>query len=297
MKRTLKISVGLIIASFLITPVLVNADYQVTVGQIFDYDILDASVKFTMDGSSASSNGFTLGDQAFTNGSQISVEVLSVIANLEIQWNVSCGSAFENGTSTLSTDFPAFLFMLFYPLPLYDLFGLMTFSQANSFIAYGLGLILLPFWDPSYFGNLYDFVSESAISGYSLEDPYKDTTFQGSYSITGGVMTFEWFMGGLMDFSDDDVQPAKYNFNHQMKMVYDLATGVLQGFRMESFIDGKNNGKDIILELGYLCEIEGYNMPDFNFTPLVFAPGFEWFITLSALGVLAIPIVIRKFRK
>ena len=82
-------------------------------------------------------------------------------------------------------------------------------------------------------------------------------------------MTFEWFMGGLMDFSDDDVQPAKYNFNHQMKMVYDLATGVLQGFRMESFIDGKNNGKDIILELGYLCEIEGYNMPDFNFTPLV----------------------------
>ncbi|MBN1330003.1 MAG: hypothetical protein JXA54_11070 [Candidatus Heimdallarchaeota archaeon] len=137
----------------------------------------------------------------------------------------------------------------------------------------------------------------SFLNDFKSEEPYQKTTLHGSYSTAGGIITFEWFFGGPIDLSNNESQPMKFNFNHQLKMVYNLATRVLQGFRIKSFVDGTNNGKEMRLELSYLCEIEGFDMPNFNFTTLEFASGFKWFLVLRALNVLSIPFIIRKFRK
>lgn len=88
-----------------------------------------------------------------------------------------------------------------------------------------------------------------------------------------------------------------YDIEHQFKIVYNLASGVMQGLKLKSLADGTHTGQDISLELDYHIELENYNLGDFVLGPGAGLPGYEWFITFIALGFLAVPILVRKIRK
>jgi hypothetical protein len=273
----------------------VNASYQVSVGQTFTYDIIDAKIQMDYEGSLSSGNGYILNGYYRPNGTQCVVNVTGVDPPTHVNWTVTSGPYIENGQSS-ALDVIAMQFLMIFVLPLYEEVGELSQYDAEFYISAGTGLILIPFWDTYYFTDFIYFAGDTHISALSANGRYDDTIILGDFKQSSGMSIFEWFMAGEIVVEDPSTS-LDFQFFHQLKIVYETNSGVLQSIKMTSYVDGLSSGKEIKLWVNYLAEIGGYDSPDYSFTDTEFAPGFEWFIAVGAICLISIPIIVYKKRK
>ncbi|NHJ39637.1 MAG: hypothetical protein FK731_06340 [Asgard group archaeon] len=296
MKKIVKILISVLILGVIISPTIVTGNYQVTVGQSFTYDVINASIKTTIDGNTASGNGYFIDSQHFTNGTQIEVEITEVIPTGSVNWTLSSGVYNEEGYSSVSIDNLGLSYLLIYPFYTFEGFGLMTWNDISIIVSGGLNLILLPFWDTYYFLNFQYLASDPFLTTYRTLSEYTDVTIEGRYRDTNNEMSFEWLMGGSMI-----VQVMDFVFNHQFKTVYDLTTGVLKGILMKSYIEGTYGEKEISIEMFYHCETVGYDIDDFYFETINLYPTeetkFETYLVLIGICIATIPFLLKIKRK
>ncbi|NHJ49147.1 MAG: hypothetical protein FK733_15270 [Asgard group archaeon] len=292
MNKKLKILIPLLLASVLLAPMPVKGNYQQTAGQSFNYDIVKADLAVTYGGNSGNGSGFVLDGTQYGDGTQIEVYVLTVDPASSVSFDVSVGADSEVWATDLFAGIVWLALVMIYPIYLADGFGIMgDWGTIQPIVNEGLGLMMTPFWDTSYLAALEELVQPDSIDEFKTVTGMQDLTVKGKYDEKGGNVIFDWMMKGSAGFTG--VYTADFDLEHQLKIVYDQTTGVLQGIRMLSSVVGTHSGTSMDVSLEYLQEIEGYNIDEFAFG----LPGFGWIITIGTLGILAIPLIIRKNRK
>jgi hypothetical protein len=292
LKKILKFLIPLLLASVLIAPMPVKGNYQQSAGQSFTYDIVKADIDLTYGGNSASGSGFVLDGTQYGVGTQIEVYVLAVDPASYVNFDVSVGVDSEVGSSDLISDIIWLALVMIYPIFLADGYGLIgDWGSIQPLVIEGLGLIMAPFWDTAYLAALEELVEPDSIDEFNTITGMEDLTVKGKYKEQGGNVIFDWMLKGKTGFTG--AYTTDFDLEHQLKIVYDQTTGVLQGVRMLSTMVGTHSGTSMDLSIEYLQEIEGYDMDDFAIN----LPGFGWFITLGTLGILAIPHIIKRNRK
>jgi hypothetical protein len=294
MRKIVKILIPILIVSFILSPTLTRSDYQVIVGSSYTYNVNNAYIEATKGTNSASGNGYQLDYQPFNEGTSVVVEVTAVNPAVSVNWDISTGGETESGSSSIIGDLIGISFFIIYPIIVFDSFGNMPWSTLLSSVEIGTGLIILPFWDITAFTIFENMANETQIASLTTEPDFQDLQFQGNYQEVGGNMILDWYLLGSIDVTA--TYSIVFDVEHQWKIVYDLSTGVLRGMRMTSTATGTHTGVELDIYMDYHIELQGFNLDDYEFGPGTPVPGFGWVVTGIALGVLAIPIIIRKLR-
>ncbi len=276
------------------SPIMVKADYQVSSGATYTYDIITSSIDITVDSNSASGDKYILAEHSFSSGTQ--VEINNVDASSYVNWTISSGIYSEYYLSGILGDVIGLAMLMIRPTLIIQSYSSLAWNIVEDAVEQGTGLLILPFWDTDYLEGFEELAEETAISELQTATGFQDSIIEGNYAESGGNMIFDWYIGGAMVYTSNTFI-FDYDIDHQFKIVYNLASGVMQGLKMKSSADGTYSGKDISLEYEFQIEIENYNIGDFALGPGAGLPGFEWFIAFIALGFLAIPILVRKIRK
>lgn len=83
---------------------MVRADYQISSGMTYTYDIITASIDVTIDSNSASGDGYILDGHSFSSGTQVVVEITAVDEANNVDWNITSGLYTETYQSSLFGD-------------------------------------------------------------------------------------------------------------------------------------------------------------------------------------------------
>ena len=112
---------------------------------------------------------------------------------------------------------------------------------------------------------------------------------------------FDWFVNGTyLSVSN----ATEFDFDYNLKMAYEISSGLLNGMRMLLDIEGENNGVPTTLYISSEVEKEGYDLaefllpsgdPDVDLNQLLsnLLPGFNWFLFPLAF----IPILLLELRR
>jgi hypothetical protein len=295
MRKIEKILLLILLTSVIVTPTFAKSDYQVTTGQTFKYDIHNAFIEVTRGTNYASGNGYMIDYQPFAAGTTITVEVTSVDPPNGVNFVIKGGGESETGVSTVLGDLVGISIFMSYPMWLFDGFGNMAWNLLYSAIIKGTGLIIIPFWDVDYLYGFENMANPASISQLTTDPIFQGVTIQSNYEEKDGNMILDWYLIGSITATT----PYSLDFEvlHQWKLVYDLTTGVLQGMRITCSAAGTHTGTELELSMDYHIELNGYKLEDYVFGPGTPVPGFGWAITLIILGVLAVPVIMRKSRK
>jgi len=304
MRKIVKISILLLICSLILSPIIVSGNYQVSIGQTYSYDINNAQYDVTKGVYSASGNGYQIDGHQFPNETSIVVEVTSVDPPNDVDFEISSGGYVESSSSNLLGDTLGLLIIALFPILLYDSLGNMVFNEINSSVSQGTGLLMPVFWDISYFDVFEELASESYISDMTTDPDFQALNFYAEYEEVGNEMIFDWYLIGSMDVTTP--YTLNYDTEHQLKMVYDLSIGVLQGIRMISTATGTHSGQNLDYYMDYYAELQGYDLADFLYGPSTPTPpstpptstvGFGWIAIFLAGSILFVPIILRKMKK
>jgi hypothetical protein len=291
LKKILKILMPLLLICAFFTLILVKGNYQQSPGQTYTYDIITADLDLIYNGSSTSGSGFVLDGTKYNDGTQIEVYVLTVDPSVSVNYDVSIGADSEVFVSNLINDVFWLATVLIYPIFVSDGFGIVgDWVTIQSIVAEGLGLIMAPFWDTAYIGVFEEMTLQENIADLKTAEGMEDLTIKGKYSEKGGNAIFDWMLKGSTTYTG--MYTYDFDVEHQLKLVYSMSTGVLQGIKMLSAAVGTHSGASLDLSLEYLQEIDGYDMDDFA----IGLPGFGWIITFGTLGILVIPLIKRRYQ-
>jgi len=305
MRKIAKISVILLIGCLILSPVIVSGNYQVSIGETYTYDVNNAEYEVSKGAYTAYGNGFQINDHQFPNNTTVEAKVVNVDPATEVAFQISSGGQGEVWFSN-ALDALGVALLVFLPILEYDVIGTMVFNDINSTVSKGTGILMPVFWDTASFDFFDDLTSESYISDITTEPEFQDLDIYAEYEEVGSEMIFDWYLIGSMDVTATYTQD--YEVEHQVKMVYDLATGVLQGIRVISTATGTHSGQSLDYYMDYFAELQGYDLADFLYGPSTPTPtipstpptstiGFGWIAILLAGSILLIPIILRKMRK
>jgi hypothetical protein len=167
--------------------------------------------------------------------------------------------------------------------------GLVNQSQ----IAFGPPIV--PWFFIEIRDELWDFFDQMIDINYHNSLPIApsfDATFEGDFVRGSGLATFDVFMRGTYANS---TRGAEFDFTHNIKFIWDLTTGILQGYRVSTIFTGTYYDLTISEDLSLVVKKTGFTLPSFKFGPSGFIPGFNWIITLASIGTLTLVIfLIRK---
>ncbi|NHK33066.1 MAG: hypothetical protein FK730_17085, partial [Asgard group archaeon] len=265
MRQVIKISLTLLICSLILSPLIVSGNYQVTIGQTFNYDVNNAQYEVTKGIYSASGNGFQIDGHQFPNETSILIEVTAVDPPNDVDFDISSDGYVESWFSSPFGDALGVALTALLPILLYDSLGNMVFNDINDTVSQGTDLLMPVFWDVSYFDFFEDLASESTLSDLSTDPDYQDLNFYAEYEEVGNEMIFDWYFIGPMLVTT--TYTLDFDVEHQVKMVYDLSTGVLQGMRMISTTTGTHSGQNLDYYMDFYIELQGYDLDDFLYGP------------------------------
>ncbi len=173
---------------------MVRADYQISSGMTYTYDIITASIDVTIDSNSASGDGYILDGHSFSSGTQVVVEITAVDEANNVDWNITSGLYTETYQSSLFGDAFGLAIQMLQPIILFEGYGNIPWNLIEDTVEEGTGLIILPFWDTDYFEGFENLADESAISEIQTETGFQDLTMEGNYAESGGNMIFDWYI-------------------------------------------------------------------------------------------------------
>ena len=286
MRKIIKFGLLFVLVSILLSPTLAKADFNVAIGNTFTYNANKSNWDITYGTDSSTGTGFCFDGQNYVEGTQFEVLVTGA-STTSVNWNMTVGSTTLAGINTGMDGF-VMLFMLLYPLVIGDYSG--GWNQAVMDL--GPELFTLFFVDVSMFSEMfYEFSNETYISSMFSTTGWVMTNIGGSFDNSSAIAVFEWHLD--MTYTDAG---SGHNYGGTYTLIYafDKTTGAMKGYYMNVDYSGQLDFTSVNVDWQQKVEQVGYKIPGAG----GFIPGFEWFIAIPALTLLAgIAVIVRKQQK
>ncbi len=271
---------------------LVSGEYQVSVGEIYQYDIIKAEINCTFNGHFETGSGYTIDSNHLEENTTITFEVMYVNP-LDVTWNLS-GGGFSNTHLSYENDINSFKNLLTYCFILPNIF-----DPTDADIENGTGLIFYsPFIDPilenweiiksseDIVENKIDNLTDTKIT-YDLDSVSEDSDSK---------LSMEFTFGGTIDGKWSN-RPIDAKFMNHLLIEYDKLKGILLGLRMKSSIEGSFDSNAVDISIYFHSEIKDYDIPAFaksDITKVSGTFGEGILIGLSSLLILTVSVSKRK---
>ena len=150
------------------------------------------------------------------------------------------------------------------------------------------------FLDPIMTEAMYEFANnQTALDEMINDEDFSEITFkkfQGVFENSTDIAVFDWACDFEMVNSTTNTD---YGGKYRWKIAFDQTTSWVKGWRLYLNYDGTFEGQLIEVEWNQLVQQQGYTLGKFAIKTGLF-PGFEWFLIFPALGLLALPVIIKR---
>jgi len=282
LKKELKIILPILIIGVLLGTSTVRGTYNVSVGNIFTYDVVKSNWDITFGTNSSSGSGFEFNDVKFPVGTQFTVEVTSVTPASGVSWDMTVGTETDSGSNS-PLDILGIAFSLFLPL---IFAGSISGTWNQTEVDLGPSILTIFFVEPDTFSDFfYQLANETFVTESLSDTDYQFNNVYGAFDNSSTIAIFEWHFD--ITFTDTD---ANFGGTYTYKFAFDKNTGQVKGQYYNFNYAGTIEGNNFVYKYTQLVEDENYNMPGVGFIP-----GFEWFIALPVLAILgSIAVIVRK---
>ncbi|MHA1220977.1 MAG: choice-of-anchor S family protein [Candidatus Heimdallarchaeota archaeon] len=288
MKKLLKFSIPILAIAMLFSTTLVHADYAVTVGATFTYDVVESSQTIKSGSDVGGGDGFLFEDHAFAVGQQVVVEVTAETST-SVDYDATVGSVTDSSSSTGFGDALGVAFTLILPL----LLPLMFAGWNQTAVDSGPGLFGIFFMDTAMCEFFEDLTNETALNEDftdSGELDFKQVAANFDNSTT--IAIFDWAFDLQITNASTNTD---FGGTYRWKLAFDKNTGVVKGTKYSVDYTGTVDGTLLNVVMDQTMEQVGYDMGAYFFGAGGFIPGFGWFIVIPALSLVAgIAVIIRK---
>lgn len=287
MKKMLKIALPLFIIAMFLNTTMVRSDFAVTVGEDNNYDVITSNWSIAVGANSGSGIGFNVEGIGYDIGDDINVEVTAE-TTIDVDYDITL-----NGTDTYawsSSGFGNIFFIaisIFLPLMMPGLVG-GTWDQAE--IEKGPILWGDFFIHPVMTEAFYEFANNQTALDEIKNDPdyseYKFKKLKGVFENSTDIAVFDW----ACDFTiKNTTTSTNWGGIFRWKLAFDQTTGWVKGWGIKMEYDGTYEGTVLDVVWNQVVQQEGYALGNF-----AIIPGFEWFLVIPVLGLLAIPVIIKR---
>lgn len=252
---------------------VVKADYSVTLGAEFSYNVVESSWDYSMGTASSEGTGFRFEDQKFSNDKQISLTI-DYIEIQYLEYTMTVDTESKTGLASPLV-LAGIVFLLSYP----QLFlsGIEYHIQTEADL--GIKIRELFFLEPVNAEDSFNlFCDEESLSSEFQNDEYITyNNIYGTFDSSSDIAVFTWYYDiSYVDEGDD------YGSIFTFTLEYDQNTGVLKRYRFDLELDGTYDYKPIDLVRHQEIVAEDYTQEGSLFT----ATGLLATTTLSLLIVL-----------
>ncbi|MBN1330398.1 MAG: hypothetical protein JXA54_13070 [Candidatus Heimdallarchaeota archaeon] len=282
MNKTLKVVLPLAFIAVFLSTTMVRAEYNVTVGNTFDYGVVASNWNISYGTQTSTGTGFQFLEANHVVGSNFEIEVLTVDTNLGVDWQMTLGTDVDTGSNS-PFDAIGLVFILFLPL----LLTMGTISWNQTALDLGPEIMSFFFLDTGFSEVFYQLTNQTFVSSLS-ESGYDFTNVYGTFQNSTNIAVFVWHLDMTISTSADTLSGT-----YVWQIAYDQTTGQLKGYYIDLDYSGTLASQSITYKLEQKVEEVGYNLPGVG----GFIPGFEWFIAVPALALLGGVAVIIKKRK
>ncbi len=241
----------------------------------------------------ASGEGAFFNDININMNTRYDVDVLNVDNIWGVDFKITNNTNFHSD-GMMTSDMFIFQFSKFIYYPLEECKRLTSTSFDENQINRGPPLILWFFVEPEQI--VWDFIENLTTIDYHNSLPNKelfDATLQAELEIANNFVVFDMYMRGAYENKSEN---TLFQFDHMIKFVWDEVNGILQGYRIATYINGKFKGYSIVEELQIINRKSGYDLPRFKFGS-GFIPGFEFLITIIGIFTILVSTIIRRNKK
>ncbi|MHA1121734.1 MAG: choice-of-anchor S family protein [Candidatus Heimdallarchaeota archaeon] len=287
MKKLVKLGIPLFIVVMLLGTIGARADYNVTVGTIFTYDVV-ASTWTVADGTNTGTgSGFTFEGSQFPVGTQVEVEVLAASGS-SIDFNETIGSVYDESSASPFGDALGMVLLLFFPILIGA--GTMTWNQTE--VELGPALMGIYFLEPDALSEIFTELSNNTYVSSNFEDPeFVFNQVGGQFDNTTTIAVFDWVLD--MDYVNA-TEGTNFGGLFRFKVAFNTNTGQVKGYNLDMDYTGTVGGTNRQVTMNQKVEEVGFDIGGFAFGG-GFIPGFEWFVALPAIALLgAIAVIVRK---
>jgi len=290
MKKMLKIALPLLTIVMFFGTTMVRADFAVTIGASNDYDVVTSDWTVAAGSNSGSGTGVNIYGVGYAEGEVLNVEVI-----LEDTYQVAYNLTVDTDTySYVSSDFGNILFFAFsllLPLIMPMMVG-GTWDQAA--VDMGPSLWGEFFLDSIMTEAMYEIANnQTALDVMINDEDFSEITFkkfEGVFENSTDIAVFDW----ACDFDMvNSTTSTDYGGKYRWKIAFDQTTSWVKGWRLYLDYKGTYEGQLIEVEWDQLVQQQGYTLGKFAIKTGLF-PGFEWFLIFPALGLLALPVIIKR---
>jgi len=166
----------------------------------------------------------------------------------------------------------------------------------NASIKYVFGPEILDWFFLDVNSDLWAFLTELTTDAYHEALPFFDqfdVLIQSAFEFQENLAFFDLYMTG--GFENETVG-TKVDFGHAIKFIWDNTTGILQGYRISSEIQGTYENHQVAITIAVAIKESSYTLPDFKFYPGLF-PGFTYMTAFAVLSVIFLGQLFFRKRK
>jgi hypothetical protein len=268
----------------------VDAPYQLTPNQSFEFSVRKAVVKVQIGENWYSGKGFKINDVLFNQRTIIQATVDSLGGD-NVLWTLSSGDEFASkladwnlvDESTLSDN-------ILNPISI-----IQDFLENPSLVTNGLGLIFYPFLGTNRTITYFEALGNETHYKYLFFiTKISNVEYETHYNKENQLLTFESAISG--NFNQNISSPYfNITFTHHSQLVYDISIGLLYGSRFYSEGEGIFLDEQISYSFESHTELENYNLPK----SLLGMSNFPRFIVIgvsSSTAALAIIIFVIHYK-
>jgi len=288
MKKILKIGIPLLTIVLILSTTMVKADFNVTVGDDNDYTVDTSNWAVSVGSNSGGGTGFALEGTGYDEGETINIEVTAETTstvNYDLTVDTDTYSYISSGFGNIFF----FAFSTFLPLLMPAMVG-GTWDQTA--VDMGPSLWGDFFIDSIFTEVCYEFANNQTLLD-EMEDDMTDVKFkklEGEFVNSTDIAIFDWALD--MEIVNSTTN-TDYGGKFRWKIAFDQTTGWVKGWRIYLNYDGTFEGTVLDIEWNQLVQQSGYTLGDFAIGTGLF-PGFEWFLVIPALSLLALPVIKKK---
>ncbi|HUU76991.1 MAG TPA: choice-of-anchor S family protein [candidate division Zixibacteria bacterium] len=272
-----------------------KGQWKISTGTSVEYTIEEANWTVQYGDLSESGEGSQFDNVKINPSGTFEVEVI----NVDDQWGVEfvVDNSTEVSTGVITTDTFVFEFVKYLYYPAEECARITTEGFNSVSIKHGPYMPAWFFIEPNQ--ELWDYFDEiSAIEFHKTKENNFDfeAYFESFFELRDNQAIFDLHMYG--DFINDTLE-TNMQFDHNIKFVWQESSGILLGYRVNSYLSGEYENQTITENLLMTCKQTEYSLPDFKFYAYTgFIPGYGFGITIiSLIFLLTFGFLIKKQKK
>ncbi|NHK29829.1 MAG: hypothetical protein FK730_00660 [Asgard group archaeon] len=263
----------LIIISFILLFNLWNpiqTSSEIGVGDSFIYEITAAEHYFKIGKNEDYQEGFIFGSKNYPIGTYVN-------ATIDAFDTPGAGFSFWlDNHSNISFFHPMWFDMAAIEISYKTLYYTyeMVENFQNAYLVHLTFYRIKPFIDPRF----NDYMTSPITLGEDVCDYfeqydyfYPDIECSYNYTITDNFTYYESWVGGEVDTSFGEIitgkndYPSEISFGNNFQYYIDNETGLVYGYGIRGWIEGKIDGKKVRVSMHFQFELEGYDLPDYQY--------------------------------